>query len=342
MINSRKISAKRRVEQFWNSFKSKSNDIEKSIGKKDSVEIVCQIIDKYLPQLSFQYGYNNEKNKFDFQFSSEGNIDYQFLAKYCISLAPKSLENWMFSEFKQPSIKNPEEYYNIYNKKFIIKDFKVYPTKENNKINISIYHEHFTDMSEKEQYGIIYIVLDDVLGEGGTDLWFNNIIALKKEADKQYLEIIELAKYLDDFFDEMNIEKICDPTSIWNTYKYKTFDRNDYDRKDIIAGVSRNMKLLNNEKSSIANVGADYIYLVFKNEFIIEDGKIEKRSKIEDYINDVLEKNHSGFLMGGATGINNSYIDVLVFDGIRSVKMIRKSVKSSFPNCNFEIRYFKK
>ena len=62
---------------------------------------------------------------------------------------------------------------------------------------------------------------------------------------------------------------------------------------------------------------------------VFPDGtQVEVRGKIEDALSEVLEKESSGRTLGGAYGSEHSYIDLLLFDGDNSRRIVETVLDS--------------
>jgi hypothetical protein len=66
------------------------------------------------------------------------------------------------------------------------------------------------------------------------------------------------------------------------------------------------------------------------------------RSEIEDSLVAELERHSSGTALGAATGRERAYIDLMLYDGEASVKLITNTLKKLAVPGGCEIRYFTK
>jgi len=67
---------------------------------------------------------------------------------------------------------------------------------------------------------------------------------------------------------------------------------------------------------------------VFDNRNFNRETLVKERSVIVDKINDTLQKNSSGYQLASSTGVNNTYVDYMIFKGEQSISEIQKVVGS--------------
>jgi hypothetical protein len=74
----------------------------------------------------------------------------------------------------------------------------------------------------------------------------------------------------------------------------------------------------------LAGTGADFIYVAFPATHLPKGEEVAVRGRIEDALDESLRSAASGRLIGGAMGRRNAYIDLLVFDGNKSLELVRE------------------
>lgn len=70
--------------------------------------------------------------------------------------------------------------------------------------------------------------------------------------------------------------------------------------------------------------------LVFPIQLFTVGQQVDQRSQLEDALTSAFEAEQAGKVLGGATGMDNTYIDLVLFDGNRSRHLV-KSVMASTP-----------
>jgi len=182
-------------------------------------------------------------------------------------------------------------------------------------------------LPENNRWTVLFLVLDEDLGEFGTHSWIGEI----KVSDNRLADALPL-KELPAFVSRTETDtgwKKYAPTDTWTGYHMEPHDR--FRRGDIIAGTTANPKLLQELLQSedkledpLDNTGADYIFVQFPSEILPEGKQVETRGWIEDLLQKVLSLEASGQYIGGALGTRFAYIDLLLFDDIRSLNIVER------------------
>jgi hypothetical protein len=101
-------------------------------------------------------------------------------------------------------------------------------------------------------------------------------------------------------------------------------------RGDSFTGTTRNFRLLRdyfnaegNMDDPLAGSGAEFVFVAIDSGILPRGEEIGFRGDLEDAIADRLGSHHSGEAMGGACGTELSYIDLIIYDGARSLQHIR-------------------
>jgi hypothetical protein len=195
---------------------------------------------------------------------------------------------------------------------------------------MTVWHPLFAKLAESDRWTVLFLVLDEALGEFGTQSWIGQI----KMTDSRLADAMPL-KELPAFVSSTEVEtgwKKYAPTDTWTGYQMKEpHDR--FRRGDIIAGTTCNMTLLDEFLQSedrledpLAQTGADYLFVKFDASILPEGKQVEVRAKIEDALQESLLAARSGRHLGGALGIRFAYIDLMIFDGGSSLDLIRETL----------------
>ena len=87
---------------------------------------------------------------------------------------------------------------------------------------------------------------------------------------------------------------------------------------------------LNNEgklpKDPLEGTGAELAYIAIDSAIFSDGEQAAVRGNIEDAVGDALNADQSGRVLGGAFGINESYIDLLLLDGDNSRKLVQQTL----------------
>ncbi len=91
----------------------------------------------------------------------------------------------------------------------------------------------------------------------------------------------------------------------------------------------------------LEETGAEFAYITLDGSVIPPGEEVDTRTKIADTLSEALEQAESGLAVGGAYGSQNSYIDLILFDGQNSEAIVTRvldqlqlSGRSSLARCS--------
>ena len=339
---------KHRVAEFWSWFQANSNRFLLTIDE-GNCDFLTQETTEAVHKLglgAWVYGPPPKGAQgHSLTVSGEGVIHKQFLTEYWLSQAPK-IEGWSFHASRQAGQLNG--YINIKDLKieFQAMWIRVHVDNEREKVDISVWHHHFPELDDKDRFTITFIVLDEVLGEYGTDNWVGEI-NFAAQAEKESMPVAELKEYVDELEKETGWKKYA-PTEVYNNYQIPELEK-DFPRSDTFVGTTSNFNLVRDfleqdgeMTSPVTGSGADFIYITCSNDFLPKDEEVIFRGEIEDSLHNALEVEASGQVFGGASGEVNFYIDLAIYDGEKSIEIIKSILNArNFPS-DTTLRYFEK
>ena len=330
---------KQRVEGFWHWFESVAPRFYQTIEDKKSTTLTAETssaVDRFLPRLAWNYGPGENGKGHSLTLSGEGMQPEQILAEEWRKRAPK-LEGWTFYAERQAS-PNPGDFtIKIGEIKFKPIEFWVTPVidEEEEKVDLAVWHP----LADGENKGVfqtaLFLFLDEIFGEYGTGRWIGSI-EIGKDKLAQSLPITELKEFVKETVRSL-AWKMHVPFDLWSGYRIPE-DKIDLNRPrlDTISGSSLCFGplagFLDNPAAAedpFCPLGADWIYLSFDSSFFGDRNPVDVRGDIEERIDAQLSAAHAGKHIGGAIGIQRSYIDFLVFDGQRSIDIIRESARAA-------------
>jgi len=342
------LTFKARVRQFWEWYSEVAPRFYQAIEDKKCPGLATEVstkVDELLPGFAWVFGPGANDNGHSFTLSGEGVLHRQLLAKYWHSQAP-SLPGWTFYAARQPSSIKGQRI-EIGGQSFDPIAFWLTPSvnREQEKVDVNVWHPLFGSMEERDRWTVLFLFLDEVLGEFGTEQWIGEI----KLGDQQFANAIPLEE-LPLFLNKLEAEtgwKKSPPGEAGVVYQIS--ERNQsFLRGDIIVGSTTNSRLVNEYISSqgnlsdpLAGTGADYIFIAIDVKFFPDVKKLtEDRGIIEDALAAALRAD--GRVLGGAFGNQNAYIDLMTFNGQNSIEIVRHVLmKQKLPD-RTSINYFAK
>ncbi|WP_269541998.1 hypothetical protein [Cerasicoccus fimbriatus] len=317
------IPFNQRVTAFWQWYAAEAQRFYDTIEDKRCPELAKEVsakVNQLLPGMAWVFGPGpKEQGGHSFTLSPEGNAHKRLLSDYWLAQAPK-LPGWTFYASRQPSHTiSAETGINI--KDLTIKAgetwVSAHPQRDNQIINLSAWHPSFEELPEKAAYQITFIMLDEALGEDAVE---NHIGEIHIRNDR-----LANSVPMHELRDE--VEKIrakwedAAPHGSYQVYQLpEPSDR--FLRADTIAGSTRHMKLINEylgeegqmADDPIAELGAEFAFVCFPSTHLPRGEEATKRGEIEDALEQALQPDQRGICLGGATGMLNTYVDLLLFD----------------------------
>ncbi len=340
---------KTRVEKFWKWYGEVASRFYQTIesGKcSDLGNEVSAKIDELLPGFAWVFGPGENKQGHSFTLSGEGVLHRQLIALYWLERAPK-LQGWTFYASRQPS-NWPSGVIDVGEKRFDPKEFWITPSinLEEEKIDIAVWHPLFNVLEERRRWTILFLFLDEVLGEYGTQQFIGKIEMTEGRLGDA-IPLKELLTYAEKAKSDAGWKKYP-PGNSGVTYKCaEPHDR--FLRGDIFIGSSSNFDLIREYGSAqgelvdpLAGMGADYIFVAFDKSILPAKGEVAARGEIEDALADALKAENSGRTLGGAMGIQRAYIDLMLYDGQKSMDIVRRVLKEKRLPPGTEVHFFAK
>lgn len=327
---------KTRVQNFWQWYAERAPYFYRAIEDKKAATLEPEVsakVDELYESVAWVFGPGPGNSGYSFTLTGEGNLHRQFLCEYWRSQAP-AVEGWTFYSSRQPSDDLKSWQMEIGGETFNPLEFWLAPSldREDEKIDITAWHPLFAKLPENNRWTVLFLVLDEALGEIGTQTWIGEI----KMSDQRLADALplkELPAFVGKTADETGWKK-HPPTETWTGYHMnEPHDR--FRRGDIIAGTTANPKLLNEFLESedgmddpLAGAGADYVFVQFPSDILPQGKQVDARGEIEDALEAALSSEASGRQMGGAMGTRFAYIDLLLFDGSRSLEIVERVLRT--------------
>jgi hypothetical protein len=338
---------KTRVQQFWAWYIEAAPRFYQTIEARKSMSLAAEVnaaVDGIIPGFAWVFGPGENGQGHSFTLSGEGNMHRQLLALYWLEQAP-SLPGWTFYAARQPgSIRGLQM--NMGGHKFDPLAFWVTPfvNHDEEKLDITVWHPLFDEMPERDRWTVLFLFLDEVLGEYGTQQWIGEIkLEPKRLGDSMPLE--ELKEFSERIQAEHGWRKLL-PGKSATLYSLPE-QHSRFLRGDIVTGTTMHPRLVNEYlkaegdlEDPLAGTGADYVFVAFDARFLPAGNEARARGEIEDAVDSALRTSASGRLLGGAWGKENAYIDLLLFDGPASIDEVIGTLRERNLPSGSTINYF--
>jgi hypothetical protein len=327
---------KDRVTEFWDWYVRVADRFFETIEQgrcEDLTSEVSDFMQKTLPNLSWVFG-PGEKGGHSFTVTGEGVVPRQLLAEYWHSRAPE-IPNWTFYGSRQPTPAEQLKDISIrvgQQEQVDVETFllKTSVDDEAKAIDIVAWHPALERVPQEHHLQILFLLLDEALGEFGTQTWLGDIkiepIA-SGEATKRLSDLPEFIQQVNRYHEW---EKLP-PLESFTLYEVHT--QTSSRRGDTVVGTTcipdivfdfleHNGKL---PQDPFEGTGAELAYAAIDGSVFPDGGQSEVRGRIEDALGNALANQLSGRTLGGAFGTGKSYIDLLLFDGANSRQIVQET-----------------
>ena len=340
---------KTRVDLFWKWYSEVAPKFYETINAGQCASLAPPVIakvDELLPGFSWVFGPGKDSVGHSFTLSGAGVLHHQLLTQYWLSRAP-ILPGWTFYASRQPGSIDGK-IIQIGERKFDPKEFWVTPVinAETEHIDLTVWHPLFEILPERDRWTILYLFLDEVFGEYGTEQYIGKI-SLNNEQLSESISLRELLGFATQVKDDAGWKKYA-PGESGVIYRMKE-QHDHFVRGDIVVGSTYAMSLINQYSKAegeladpLAGTGADYVFVSFDVKILPEGKQSHARGEIEVALDEALKSDFSGRILGGAHGTKNAYIDLLLFDGKSSLGIVQRVLKEKSLPAGTEIHFFAK
>ena len=328
------LTLKQRVAAFWNWYAGAAGRFHSEIENKRCGSLEPEVsskVDELLPGMAWVFGPGENGEGHSFTLTPEGDAHKRLVAQYWLQNAPR-LPGWTFYASRQPSALHASGHsIRIDGTDFGAHEIWLTPhvDEQNAKVDLTVWHPLFDRIEQRLRWTVTFLWLDEALGEDGAVQWIGEInLGSDKLADS-----IPLSE-LPDFIDELRKNrdwKTPAPHECCTGYHCKESKRGIL-RRDIVAGSTLLMDIVQGypmDSNPLADFGTDYEMLIIPIHLFTAGQQVDQRGQMEEALTSALEAHQAGKVLGGATGLDNAYIDLVLFDGSRSRHLIKTVMAAS-------------
>lgn len=328
---------KDRVTRFWNWYADVADRFYQTIEEgrcPDLADEVGEFMDRTLPHLAWVFG-PGEGGGHSFTVSGEGVVPKQLLAEYWQIRAPE-IPGWTFHGSRQPT--PPEQLKNIAIRlgdedQVDVETFRLRTSIDEDRklIDIVAWHPALERVPEDHHTQILFLLLDEALGEFGTEMWLGTIEVEPFPAGDDTRSLADLPEFVRRVNEYYEWGKLP-PLQSYSLYE--VHEQSGGRRGDTVVGTTciPNVvfEFLENEgrlpDDPFEDLGAELAYVAIDGSVFPDGEQTAVRGNIEDALSDALQRDLSGRTLGGAFGTEESYIDMILFDGENSRRIVRETL----------------
>lgn len=338
-----------RIRKFWKWFQEVAPSYHAAIeaGNCDSLtEPTSEKVNQFFPGFGWTYGPGEGGAGHSLTLTGEGVEHLQLLALHWLSLAP-TVEGWTFHAARQAG---PIKGHTIAIAGLSIDPKEIWVTPSLNegeeKFDLTIWHPLWPQIEKRLQWQIVFLFLDEMLGEYGTGWWVGEI-RLENDRLTDAFPLEELREVAEETSKKENWKKYP-PGECYSGFKVEPSGKS-FPRSDLLTLTTATPVLFQEHreakgklKDPLENTGADYLYVSIPKDFFLPGQEVDMRYKLQASLDAVLGSQASGRCIGGGMGLQQVYVDLLVFDGQRSLDLIVDTLRTgNFPK-GTTIDYFAK
>lgn len=333
----KRVQFRERVEQAWSAFVERESHIREALeADKDHsngaaiVSEISDIFEKALSSVALEVGFNG--SKYELILSSEGNLLQLFMLVYLRKHMPESLnEHWSVLVGRHS---DPRLAMRMGDVEVSAEDIQVWVSGEGTNFTLEMYCSKLNKLmqeNEDQVWFILRTMTDQVLGEVAQMHYISDFDVLSEPKDGDSVLLSELPQKMKELGADtsMSAEEYIENSYV--AYHAKPDDEEEYEfRDDIIAGSTRCVNLLaaynaaasgdedaDLEMNALYDSGAIAGFIAYPlNKFEGEDRAeniLNFREAFVEHLNKVCGPDVFMFL-GGATGTENGYIDLIAWD----------------------------
>ncbi len=343
---SKPTSYRERVTDFWQWFSINEDKLYSSFEDQTlDLDETGAAVDLLHEDMAWEFGDAEEEDHFGFAFSAAGNTTLRLLANYAAQQAPP-LKHWTIFTSRQGG----EGAFKVELGGEIV-DFERFcfgldfdPSER--QLRVSVNHPSFSEIPKDIRQQLMMIALNSALGENFVEAWIGSIEDSADRTPDQKVSWTDLRGQARAAVAVHDHNPDIDPIERWYSYSCETPEDGDViSRADIIAGTSCHIDLVQSfydpdRGDPLADCGAVFVYLMIPAKGFGEGTETEERARIEDIINQDLQEDASGLLIGGATGQQYVYVDMILFDEARAIETLRATLAAQAGVDAGTLRYF--
>jgi hypothetical protein len=331
------MTFKDRVTKFWDWYVSVADRFSKAIEqdrREDVTSEVGEFMQQTLPHLSWVFGTGEDGHSFT--VTGDGYLPKQLLAEYWHSRAPE-IPGWTFYGSRQPTPPDELEGMAIRvgdQEEVDVETFRLKTSvdEEAKAIDLVAWHPALQHVPEEHHFQILFLLLDEALGEFGTQIWIGDVKIQPFTASEANRMLSELPAFVRQVAAYHEWEDLS-PLQSYTCYEVTT--QSESRRGDTIVGTTcipdTVMEFLENDgklpEDPFDGMGAEFAYAAIDATVFPDGAQTDVRGNIEDALSDALESELSGRTLGGAFGTGESYIDLLLFDGDNSRRIVHDTLE---------------
>jgi hypothetical protein len=342
-------SFRSRVDAFWRWFAEREEQLRDELraGRPYAEKLSAAIAAMSAP-MAWETCPSDEEGREGLAFSGEADRLSRLMVRYVVRRAPP-LEKWVLFTSKQPQHGSLDSSVSIgTDEKFHFSDFRfgVDFDPDERHLEVRVHHPRFGELPESARSQLTFIALDSALGENLVETWIGPIEPTTEASAELKYTIDELRRQARAALSLHDLDPDVDPLDVWSSYQMREAGDGDVAaRADIIAGTTCVPGLVGcsegeNPADELVATGAGVAYVMLPIDDFTVGQHVEQRGRIEDRLGERLRAAGAGDQIGGATGHQYAYVDLILFDEAEAVRVLRETLPEIERVSRAVLRYF--
>lgn len=339
-----------RVERFWKWFAENEEKISGMVRPRTQEEAdeVMALVQEGTSLISDNVNYNLGGDC-EFSFSAEGWPDMFIIYPYIISCMPEELKSkWKFNPFNGGT--DRAFGFSMFGADMDTARVMVRAVfnEDAGRFRISFYEPNLCALSPDESRHAMWIMLENTVGEGVSFKYIDGIDQAA-ECEDGMIPLPELKQHIRETLEAHELKFFENPVDVYTSYKLNQQDNTEL-RFDVVVGSTRLDAIIADYYHDSTDIfdhinsfGAQAVFIAFANPEGMDGNSIlNLRHDIEDKITEeILDPLELGLVIGGATGTDVSYIDLIVYD-YNTFEHAITFLQKQFPECRFFLSDFRR
>ena len=344
-------SYKERIELFWKLFVEEEADLRECLQNKGSFQKarnrIEELIENTFYTRSSQIRFNSDSNKWELMLTPEGDKAKLFALSYWKDRVPQELlEYWSFYEMQKPTVADPESTLEVCGIKLEIKDMSIYPTFEEDRINLEVYIEQLEEIDDAEIYMAFITLMQQFIGEIYDMSYIGEIELIDRAKDEEGMTLPQLKTYIEEAISNYELPLYEDLCEVYTIYELTpNSGHNGALREDVYKGKSALMSLIKEYYTGQIGaldegnqLGITYGFIFFNTEKMSPEAALSLQNRLEDQLIKINKEKHIVKYIGNAIGVYRSYIDCMVFDMVEFISYLEELLdKYDFEEIGFKV-----
>ena len=337
---------------FWKHFEQKQEQIISYLKEEkyeDLNEIIQELDDEVVEISGAHFFVESFYDSFEMTFDTGPNKTTQYLCQMLCDIAPASIKkHWIMNSSLPPmSQKAIQAMVQIKNEEYTLADFYVFYSIENDMLDCKVYCPGFNLIGNPEnKKEMSMYLLELAIGELAYEAYICRVDFIDTPSESlKFCGLVDFYEKIMELVHQNHWKEYERPIDIYSVYQPIQDFAHDALRKDMKFIFTTHPLLVEQTiedkeevLADLASKDGEFGYIYYSNPFHNKEDALY-RQKLSKELDNKMNEVHAGKVVGGAIGKSFSYIDWIVYDKERFIKVFNQLKKQL--NQSVELYYQK-